>query len=150
MSGDQERDAPFQHPTEREKFEEWLKTIKPEDDWSPFVVWQAASELKQKEIAQLKSRLHEISTDWQVNQAKLAMCVTLLNNVTFKGDYLECQDTNGKNWFDLRQEALAATEQDVSKWKREIEAKAIEECAEKFMFGVGYELRQLAQQKRSE
>lgn len=104
-------------------------------------------------IAGLKSDIEQL-------QAKLAMCVELLNNVTFKGDYLECQDTHRKNWFDLRQEALSATEQDVSKWKLEVEAKAIEECLDA-LETMNAQIKvdvpmlidsvaQLAQQKRSE
>lgn len=64
--------------------------------------------------------------------------------------------------------ALSATEQDVSKWRREVEAKAIEECADSFHGGYFFDpetepssveridnvvantLRDMAQKKRSE
>lgn len=115
---------------------------------------ESATELKQKEIEQLN--------------AKLAMCVEALKESLEKMEddesYFELERGNGRSLEkreedgDLSEEIikvrkiLSATKQDVQKWRREIEAKAIDECAEEldYMAGVELALKDIAQQKRSD
>jgi len=62
MSGDSERDSPRQHPTEREKYESFLrsKNIHPlEGNSFTWELWQECTELKDKEIAKLRAELAE-------------------------------------------------------------------------------------------
>lgn len=105
--------------------------------------FQACAELKDKEIEQLKARLHEVSTDWQVNQAELTMLRESSQSATYRLDYRSKK---------IVKDAIFDLEQDVAAWKREVEAKAIEECASKldYMAGVEVMLLELAQKKRSE
>ena len=144
MSGDSERDS----PTEREKFYaafprhagvlEMMEAgaIPMLDSMTArhqFAVWQACAELKDKEIEQLNAALDAkitICGDERVHQlqAKLAMMSEAL---------IECSYSNSTDKAQLMtHKALTATEQDVSAWRKECEAKAIEECKQAILNGV--------------
>jgi hypothetical protein len=59
MSGDQERDAPKQHPTERESFEAWYEEAYPDYIHSDlgFDCWQAGRKPLLEEIEKLRAEL---------------------------------------------------------------------------------------------
>lgn len=96
--------------------------------------------------------------------AKLVMCVEALTKIREMG-IGNSHGSATRHW--LAESALSATEQDVIKWRREIEAKAIEECmntcydydcigfdnqslAEVVCVELGDKLNTMAQKKRSE
>lgn len=177
--------------TDREAFESWYyaskyaQVILPTDAnyQACFDGWQAATELKNKEIVRLEKyaiQLHEENERWATEtvdqhnhiqdladkndklQAKLAMCVEVMRQVDDSSE--ECLDPDDFMTFEVSpdaihslRDALTATEQDVIKWKREVEAKAIEECAKHIHEYVVLHSGQakdvllgMAQQKRSE
>ena len=137
MSGDSERDS----PTEREKFYaafprhagvlEMMEAgaIPMLDSMTArhqFAVWQACAELKDKEIEQLNAALDAkitICGDERVHQlqAKLAMMSEALESAN------HLLDAAYGSYSPIIQEVLSATEQEVSAWRKECEAKAIEE-----------------------
>ena len=95
-------------------------------------------ETSHEQFNALKNVLHD-------TQAKLAMM----------REALEVGDMFAEGRSVVIAEALTATEQEVSAWKRELEAKAIEECARLGEANgntglLPFELRALAQDRRSE
>lgn len=136
---------------EREAFEKWFGSpIKLSRNaggnyiyagaHTSYTAWQAACEWQKEkdagEIEQLKAKLFKADTERGVMfesydnlQAKLAMCVEALDGAVggFKCTQI-ISNYPPSHWSRWAVTALNATEQDVAAWRKEVEAKAIEEC----------------------
>ena len=134
MSGDSERDAPYQHPTEREDFEEWWDKAVNDPNFGgrgEWMAWQAGRAPLLKRIEELE----EMHNNWvhsdidreqenlQLN-AKVAMMREALQLGLNAAEKNWCID-----WNELEQ-AISTTEQDVTRWVNGVKADALEDaCA---------------------